>query len=510
MNKIKIRFVLLFSLLSATVAILNCSKEDSPESVVISQITCDKSTVTVIDTVKLECVVTSSGTLHYHWSLKKDNTVYESNIIDRENISGSFDFGTWLKWNPPSSGTWTIEVLAYLSSADHSDYGSGSWENYFEYDIYGNLVRLHCFNLAEKGELWDKKNITITVDNYSKFSFTKHIIESNLSWAQGVYTIDLDGDGDTDILGTAEQDNVIAWWENLGSRNFSKHVIDNNFQSPTSVCAKDMDDDGDIDVIGSGDYFDNAWWENDGSNNFTRHNIGYNGAEEICVVDLDSDDDIDIVGALQMESEIVWWENNGSFVFTEHTIENDFNFASSVYTEDINNDGHEDIIGAAEYGKELAWWENNGDKLFTKHIVDNNSSWPSSVVAIDLDGDTDIDLIAGEVLSTGDGIVYYENDGSNSFTKYSIDDNYDWVSSVYAIDMDNDGDVDVVATVNDNEISWWENKGSKNFLKSLIEPNFQSANFIHAADIDGDGDVDVIGTARFGSEICWWESKMIQ
>jgi hypothetical protein len=271
-----------------------------------------------------------------------------------------------------------------------------------------------------------------------------------------------------------------------------------------------MDDDGDIDVIGSGDNSENAWWENDGSSNFTKHKIGFNGAEEICVVDIDADNDMDIIGALQIAGKIAWWENDGSFVYTMHTIENDFNFASAVYTEDINNDGLEDIIGAAMYGNELAWWENNGDKLFTKHIVDNNSSWPSSVAAIDLDGDTDIDLIAGEVLSSGDGIIYYENDGSNNFTKYPIDDNYDFVYSVYVIDMDNDGDLDVVATVNDNEISWWENKGSKIFLKSLIDQNFQSANFIHAADIDGDGDVDVIGTARFGSEICWWESKMIQ
>jgi hypothetical protein len=177
MKKINIRFTLFFCFLSVTLTILNCRKEDTPESVIISELKCDKSAVTVIDTVNLECTAASSGTLHYHWILRKDNTVYESNIIDKENTSDSFDFGKWIKWNPPNSGTWTIEVLAYLSSADHLEYGSGNWENYYEYDVYGNLTRLHCFNLAEKGELWDKKNITTGVANYSKFSFTKHIIE---------------------------------------------------------------------------------------------------------------------------------------------------------------------------------------------------------------------------------------------------------------------------------------------------------------------------------------------
>jgi len=75
MKKSNIRYILLFSLLSVTLAILNCNKEGTPESVIISEIKCDKSAVTVIDTVNLECTALSSGTLHYHWSLKKDNTV---------------------------------------------------------------------------------------------------------------------------------------------------------------------------------------------------------------------------------------------------------------------------------------------------------------------------------------------------------------------------------------------------------------------------------------------------
>jgi hypothetical protein len=37
--------------------------------------------------------------------------------------------------------------------------------------------------------------------------------------------IPLDGDGDTDLLGVAYEDDEVAWWENDGDQGFSKHVL---------------------------------------------------------------------------------------------------------------------------------------------------------------------------------------------------------------------------------------------------------------------------------------------
>jgi hypothetical protein len=87
---------------------------------------------------------------------------------------------------------------------------------------------------------------------------------------------------------------------------------------------------------------------------------------------------------------------------------------------------------------------------------------PSSVYAEDLDGDGDMD-----VLSASDGddkIAWYENDGNENFTPYTITVNADGVYSgfysVYAVDVDGDGDIDVLsAAFNDNKIAWYENMG---------------------------------------------------
>jgi hypothetical protein len=145
--------------------LFSCNKDnpnEPSETVNISQILFDKTAITVRDTVKLECIDASSDALHYHWILLKGNIAYDSNIIDKANNSSSFDFGKWIKWQPPSSGTWTIEVLAYLSSADHNSSGTGKWKIYYEYDSYGIKVQ-HCFNYAEQGKLWDIKSISMSV-----------------------------------------------------------------------------------------------------------------------------------------------------------------------------------------------------------------------------------------------------------------------------------------------------------------------------------------------------------
>ncbi len=57
-----------------------------------------------------------------------------------------------------------------------------------------------------------------------------------------------------------------------------------------------------------------------------------------------------------------------------------------------------------------------------------------------------------------DKIAWYENNGSESFTAHTITSSADYASSVYAVDLDGDGDIDVLsASVVDDKIAWYEN-----------------------------------------------------
>ena len=47
-----------------------------------------------------------------------------------------------------------------------------------------------------------------------------------------VLAIDVDGDGDVDVLSAAYDDDAIAWHENDGSQGFTEHVISDIFRTP--------------------------------------------------------------------------------------------------------------------------------------------------------------------------------------------------------------------------------------------------------------------------------------
>ena len=103
---------------------------------------------------------------------------------------------------------------------------------------------------------------------YAEIPFAKHQIDGDFDGASGAYAIDIDDDGDIDVLGTADYADDICWWENDGSENFTKHTIDSEFDGAISVYAIDLDKDGDVDVLGAALEADNiCWWENDGSEN---------------------------------------------------------------------------------------------------------------------------------------------------------------------------------------------------------------------------------------------------
>ena len=59
--------------------------------------------------------------------------------------------------------------------------------------------------------------------------WTEHTIDGHFDGCSDVYAVDLDSDGDMDVLGAGFNTDDIAWWENDGYQNFTKHYIDGDF-----------------------------------------------------------------------------------------------------------------------------------------------------------------------------------------------------------------------------------------------------------------------------------------
>jgi hypothetical protein len=80
--------------------------------------------------------------------------------------------------------------------------------------------------------------------------------------------------------------------------------------------------------------------------------------------------------------------------------------------------------------------------------------------------------------------------------------------SVYATDLDGDGDADVLsASQADDKIAWYENLGGGNFgSQQVITTSADRAWSVYATDLDGDGDADVLSASFFDDKIAWYEN----
>ena len=337
---------------------------------------------------------------------------------------------------------------------------------------------------------------------------------------KSVYATDVDGDGDIDVLGAVYSDNEIIWLENTDGTgtSWTEHTVSASFNGARSVYATDIDGDGDTDVLGAAKHEDNiTWWENtDGTGtSWMQHTVdgSFTEAYSVFAIDIDGDGDTDVLGADNYADDITWWENTdgAGTLWTEHTVDGAFDNARSVYAEDVDGDGDIDVLGAAYQAHDITWWENSdtGAGIYwTEHTVDGSFGGASSVYAIDVDGDGDVDVLGAARLA--DDITWWENsDGTGtSWIEHTVEGSFNEAISVYATDLDGDGDIDVLgAAHNVNDITWWENTDGTgtSWAEHAVATNFEGAISVYAADVDGDGHIDVLGAAENAYNIAWWD-----
>jgi len=164
---------------------------------------------------------------------------------------------------------------------------------------------------------------SLTTNILSQVQFTPHIITTSAIGAKSVYAIDIDGDGDMDVLSAARTNDKIVWYENDGNENFTLHTITTDADGARTVYAVDVDDDGDMDVLSASEFDDRiVWYENDGNENFTPYTITTDaiGARSVYAIDLDGDEDMDVLSASFADDKIAWYENLGVLGVNESTL----------------------------------------------------------------------------------------------------------------------------------------------------------------------------------------------
>ncbi|MBP6016419.1 MAG: VCBS repeat-containing protein [Candidatus Promineofilum sp.] len=284
---------------------------------------------------------------------------------------------------------------------------------------------------------------------------------------QAAVAVDFDDDGDTDILGTTwnganpnqkHKGNTFVWARNDGSGQFT---IMNNIQSGTGDFLQGAVygtfTTGSSQVLLSWHNIDNRiegltvpanpstqQWPQQSETSLSQ-------SEDLSRGDIDRDGDQDLLLGT------IWLENNGGG-WIDHTLYNTSQKPDRNRLADINDDGRLDaVVGyeAISVPGKLAWYEapSNPTQPWTEHVIDTIIG-PMSLDVGDMDGDGDIDLVAGEHNQSKPNqarIFAYEQTQAG-FQRYLIDTGDEHHDGAQLVDVDNDGDLDVVS------IGWTHNR----------------------------------------------------
>lgn len=397
---------------------------------------------------------------------------------------------------------------------------------------------------------------------------------------RGIDLADVDGDGDLDIVVAAG--NSVRWVRNADPA-YPVITVATDMFGASDVVAVDFDGDDDVDIVASGADGDKIGWfesdldtrtppadplfvqtvaseDPDGPTVFDGMGMVIGGAQQgpadgvtdIAVADADSDGDMDIAFAAPNNDAVGWLLNQGgSFTASLLTADPDGDEATgggpaegiadgvaSIGAADLDDDGDVDVFYAAPVGDRVAWFDNDGldppsfedrvvsidpdgTELVTEtvfsdvtpepegiprhlervEIVSGGSlrgvvASPRTVFGLDADGDGDVDLF-----TTGaddERIVFFENGTCDTvFPVQSpiADGLTDGLSDMVVVDVDQDGDLDVVAaSAEEGTVTWHENDGATipTFTENLIATNFPGVRAVTAGDLDEDGDIDVV------------------
>ncbi len=304
----------------------------------------------------------------------------------------------------------------------------------------------------------------------------------NMDWIHSE-TMDVDGDGDLDVIGTPYKPGRIVWLEcpaNPLTDRWNERLIDDQVNGVHGLLVGNVDNVGRLDLLAT---------SGQPTEPFPYSLVWY-----------------------RIPSNPLTAERWDRFVFAAGDAPG---LTHYLGIGDINGDGLPDAATGAKGdgtkagadGQWFAWWKAGKDPTqpWVKEIVAAKQPGATNIHPVDVNGDGKMDLIASR--GHGVGVVWFERDrDSSNWTEHTIDGALREPHCLAAIDLDRDGDIDVATVAFGSERAmWYENDGRGNFKSHLIGEN-QQAYDIRVIDLDKDGDLDLVVAGRASNNVVWYEN----
>lgn len=358
---------------------------------------------------------------------------------------------------------------------------------------------------------------------------------------------DMDNDGDLDLLTTYKAGDF-QFFENTGTKTapaFGPLQVNPMGLAAVGEYASldiaDLDGDGDFDVLTLDTNATFKFFENTGTkstpafaaaqdNSFGLSTSTINNYAVLSILDIDSDGDFDVLGSEHYDTQIYFFENTGTATAPAFAPQQSNPFRMNVISDlnvgytyrvapvggDLDGDGDLDLLGG-DYNGNFHFFENkylNFDPVQSNPFGLTDIGSYSAPAFVDIDNDGDLDVFSGNNSSGNGEFVFFQNDGSSSspafaaaqtnpFSLTSVAGGY---SAPTFVDIDGDGDYDLISGANNGQFSFFENTGTATlpaFAAAVLDPfnltdigNRSAPTF---TDLDGDGDLDLLSGNSSGT-----------
>ena len=347
---------------------------------------------------------------------------------------------------------------------------------------------------------------------------------------------DLDNDGNLDVVGGASSPGMVTINYGDGSGGLSEPQYLPVKGDVRSVAVADVNEDGLADIVFSVQKQSSGIkiWMNQSKRQWKLNKgpIEINKYEGLKTADVDGDGHMDIIAANATSSTqggIQVWLGNGKGNWPLESGPTISGIYMDVLPVDLNHDGNLDLIGAGwgTYGALRVWLGDGTGNWSSTAPLEKGSFYGLNIG--DLNKDGNFDIFAG---SYRKGVRIFVGDGRGDFSSLMTPEQYlkrkikgqsrtaagvgeapapkknrsYW--AVLAVDLDEDGLVDIVAGSLDSDgIKAWRNRGEGRW--SRFEDLFPSSGSYYEMtldDLDNDDRMDICA-ASFGEGIKIWPGK---